>query len=74
MIRYLISIVDDEETIRDGLEIILSNEYEIDLFETAESFLSSIKNSGSLPAAINFTLFLFILLLYCFNFIFKFYL
>ncbi|MCP3925142.1 MAG: sigma-54-dependent Fis family transcriptional regulator [Desulfobacterales bacterium] len=42
MIRYLISIVDDEETIRDGLDIILSDDYDIDLFETAESFLETL--------------------------------
>jgi DNA-binding NtrC family response regulator len=43
MIRYTIAIVDDEETIRDSLEIVLSDEYHIDLFIDAESFLSSMK-------------------------------
>lgn len=38
--RYSIWIVDDEESIRDGLELILSEEYDISCFDTAESFLS----------------------------------
>ena len=45
MIRYSISIVDDEESIRDGLELILSEEYEISCFEDAESFLSDLKKN-----------------------------
>ncbi|MCP3873358.1 MAG: sigma-54-dependent Fis family transcriptional regulator [Desulfobacteraceae bacterium] len=45
MIRYTISVVDDEETIRDGLELILSEEYDIFSFADAESFLSDLKNS-----------------------------
>ncbi|MCF6247889.1 MAG: sigma-54 dependent transcriptional regulator [Desulfobacula sp.] len=39
MIRYSIAIVDDEETIRDSLELILSDEYDVRLYEDAESFV-----------------------------------
>ena len=42
MIRYAISIVDDEETIRDGLELILQDTYTISSFADAESFLSDL--------------------------------
>lgn len=45
MIRYSIAIVDDEETIRDSLELILSDEYEIYLYKDAESFVSSLDNT-----------------------------
>ncbi len=40
--RYTVSIVDDEETIRDSLDIVLSDEYDILLFSDAESFLGSL--------------------------------
>lgn len=43
--RYSISIVDDEETIRDGLDITLSPDYDISLFEDAESFIDSLEQS-----------------------------
>lgn len=43
MIRYSVCIVDDEESIRDSLELTLSDEYEIMLFEDAENFLSGIR-------------------------------
>ncbi len=42
MIRYSIAIVDDEETIRDSLELILSDEYDVHLYEDAESFVSTL--------------------------------
>ncbi len=45
MIRYAISIVDDEETIRDGLEMILSDKYDIVGFADAESFLSGLEKN-----------------------------
>ncbi len=45
MIRYTICIVDDEETIRDGLEMILSQDYDIKGFGDAESFLSNLDKS-----------------------------
>ncbi|MBT3177743.1 MAG: sigma-54-dependent Fis family transcriptional regulator [Desulfobacula sp.] len=45
MIRYSISIVDDEESIRDGLELILSEEYDISCFTDAESFLSDLETN-----------------------------
>jgi len=44
MIKYSIAIVDDEEIIRDALDITLSNEFDVSLFENAESFLTSIEN------------------------------
>ncbi|WP_299979295.1 sigma-54 dependent transcriptional regulator [Desulfobacula sp.] len=44
MIKYSIAIVDDEEIIRDALDITLSNEFNVSLFENAESFLASIEN------------------------------
>lgn len=40
--RYTISIVDDEETIRDSLDIVLSDEHDILLFADAEHFLSAL--------------------------------
>ena len=46
MIRYAISIVDDEETIREGLSFILSEEYDISCFSDAESFLSEMDNAA----------------------------
>lgn len=45
MIRYTIAIVDDEVTIRDSLDIILSDEYTICLYEDAESFVASLEES-----------------------------
>ena len=45
MIRYTIAIVDDEESIRDSLDIILSDEYTIRLYEDAESFVASLDES-----------------------------
>ncbi|MCK5542164.1 MAG: sigma-54-dependent Fis family transcriptional regulator [Desulfobacterales bacterium] len=44
MVRYSICIVDDEEIIRDGLELILSDEYDISCFVDAESFLAGLEN------------------------------
>jgi len=44
MIRYTIAIVDDEETIRDSLDLILSDEYTICLYQDAESFLESLEH------------------------------
>ncbi|MBU0463690.1 MAG: sigma-54 dependent transcriptional regulator [Proteobacteria bacterium] len=46
MIRYSISVVDDEESIRDGLELILSEEYDISCFADAESFLSGLEKNA----------------------------
>ena len=46
MIRYSISVVDDEESIRDGLELILSEEYDIACFSDAESFLSGLEKNA----------------------------
>ena len=46
MIRYSISVVDDEESIRDGLELILSEEYDISCFPDAESFLSGLEKNA----------------------------
>ena len=43
MIKYSIAIVDDEEIIRDALEITLSDKYDISLFENAELFIASLK-------------------------------
>ena len=43
MIRYSIAIVDDEETIRDSLDIALGDEYTIFLYEDAESFVKSME-------------------------------
>lgn len=43
MIRYSIAIVDDEETIRDSLQIILKEDYDIACFPDAESFLLSLE-------------------------------
>jgi len=46
MIRYSIAIVDDEETIRDSLQIVLSQDYDIFCFPDAESFLLSLEKSS----------------------------
>ena len=43
MEKYSIAIVDDEEMIRDALDITLSDKYKICLFESAESFFSVIE-------------------------------
>jgi DNA-binding NtrC family response regulator len=43
MIRYSIAIVDDEDTIRDALDITLGDEYTIFLYEDAESFVKSLE-------------------------------
>lgn len=45
MIKYSISIVDDEESIRDGLALILSDEYTISGFVDAESFLTDLEKN-----------------------------
>ena len=44
MIKYSIAIVDDEEIIRDALEMILSDKYNVSFFETAELFIASLEN------------------------------
>ncbi len=44
MVRYSICIVDDEETIRDSLELVLSEEYDVSCFADAEYFLSDLEN------------------------------
>jgi two-component system response regulator AtoC len=44
MLTYSIAIVDDEETIRDSLSIILSPEYDIRLYEDGETFVASLEN------------------------------
>jgi DNA-binding NtrC family response regulator len=46
MIKYSIAIVDDEESIRDSLEMILQDQYDISLFETAEVFIASLKETA----------------------------
>lgn len=40
MIRYAIAIVDDEETIRDSLDLVMGDEYTLYLYGDAESFLA----------------------------------
>ncbi len=47
--RYTINIVDDEETIRDGLSMILADKYNISTFADAESFLTALNNHSSDP-------------------------
>ncbi|WDP88385.1 MAG: sigma-54-dependent Fis family transcriptional regulator [Desulfobacter sp.] len=42
MIEYTVAIVDDEESIRDSLEMVLSHEYAVQLFEDAETFIESL--------------------------------
>nr|NJM03993.1 sigma-54-dependent Fis family transcriptional regulator [Desulfobacula sp.] len=44
--RYTIALVDDEETIRDSLEMILAQDYDLSCFQDAESFLLSLKKSS----------------------------
>ncbi|MCG8616483.1 MAG: response regulator, partial [Desulfobacterales bacterium] len=44
MIQYTIAIVDDEETIRDSLELVLTPTYAVNLYEDAESFLASLES------------------------------
>lgn len=46
MTRYAVAIVDDEESIRDSLEMVLSEDYTISCFPDAESFLLSLKKSS----------------------------
>ena len=43
MKKYSIAIVDDEEIIRDALDITLSDKYTVHLYGSAESFISSIE-------------------------------
>lgn len=43
MIRYTIAIVDDEKSIREALEMVLSSNYAIRLFQDAEGFLASLE-------------------------------
>ncbi|THB75358.1 MAG: sigma-54-dependent Fis family transcriptional regulator [Desulfobacteraceae bacterium] len=43
MIQYSVWVVDDEESIRDSLELTLSEVYDIRVFEDAESFLSAME-------------------------------
>ena len=43
MIRYTIAIVDDEKSIRDALDMVLSSAYDILCFEDAEGFLASLE-------------------------------
>lgn len=45
MIRYSLAIVDDEETIRDSLNIILGDTYDVFLYKDGESFIASLENS-----------------------------
>ncbi|MEH0022570.1 MAG: sigma-54 dependent transcriptional regulator [Desulfobacter sp.] len=45
MIQYSIAIVDDEETIRDSLDMVLSATYAVDLHKDAESFLASLSDA-----------------------------
>jgi len=47
--RYTINIVDDEETIRDGLSMILAVKYKISTFADVESFLTVLNNHSSDP-------------------------
>ncbi len=42
MIEYIVAIVDDEESIRDSLEMVLSHEYAVHLYEDAQQFLKSV--------------------------------
>lgn len=42
MIQYTIAIVDDEETIRDSLDMVLGDTYTIRLYEDGESFVTSL--------------------------------
>ena len=46
MTPYSIAIVDDEEIIRDSLETILQDTYDISLYPDAESFLSSLVHTS----------------------------
>ena len=45
MISYSIYIVDDEQTIREGITMALEADYEVKAFSTAETALDSIKTS-----------------------------
>ena len=45
MISYSIYIVDDEQTIREGITMALEADYQIEAFATAESALEAIKNN-----------------------------
>jgi two-component system response regulator AtoC len=47
MMKYTIWIVDDEETIRDGLGLVLSEKYDIFTFPDAESFLEKLNSDIS---------------------------
>jgi len=42
VIRYSIAIVDDEQTIRDGLDMVLADTYDLDLYRDAESFAAAL--------------------------------
>ncbi len=44
MISYSIYIVDDEQTIREGIPMALEAEYEMAAFSTAEDALEAMKN------------------------------
>ena len=45
MIRHAISIVDDEESIRDSLKLVLCDKYDVKSYSDAESFLSDLKKN-----------------------------
>lgn len=42
MIRYTLAIVDDEETIRDSLDLVLGDTYDVCLYPDAETFLADL--------------------------------
>jgi len=44
MINYSIYIVDDEETIREGIATVLGTEYDVSMFSNAESIFKELKN------------------------------
>ncbi len=43
MIRYAIAIVDDEESIRDSLDLMMGDDYTVSLYADAESFIKSLE-------------------------------
>lgn len=46
MVRYCIAVVDDEQSIRDGLDMILNDTYDLALYPDAETFVATLADQA----------------------------
>jgi DNA-binding NtrC family response regulator len=46
MVRYCIAVVDDEQSIRDGLDMILNDTYDLALYPDAETFVAALADQA----------------------------